>query len=153
MLRLFYAFATFLALVSFSTMAFAQAAFVEGHVFNKRTGEPLPGATVRVSENVTAGPLPVELAAGITDANGFYQFEIDEFLGFPATIEVVCETARREIRGRSSAVLRDGLIRRDVYLGATRRISRCGPMVTPSCIPLPTTSSAVALTSFSTNSS
>ena len=130
MLRLFYALATFFAVVSFSTLAFAQTAFVEGHVFNKRTGEPLPGATVRVTENVTAGPLPVVLAAGTTDANGFYQFEIEEFLGFPATIEVSCETARREIRGRSSAVLREGLIRRDVYLATTRRIRRCRPMQT-----------------------
>ena len=130
MLRLLYAFATSFAVFFFSTLAFAQTAFVEGHVFNKRTGEPLPGATVRVTENVTAGPLPVELASGTTDANGFYQFEIDEFLGFPATIEVACETARREIRGKSSAVLREGLIRRDVYLGATRRTSRCRPLET-----------------------
>ena len=130
MLRLLCAFTTIFVVASFSTLAFAQTAFVEGHVFNKRTGEPLPGATVRVTENVTAGPLPVELATGTTDANGFYQFEIEEFLGFPATIEVSCETGRREIRGRSSAILREGLIRRDVYPATTRRISRCRPMQT-----------------------
>ena len=130
MLRLLCAFTTIFVVASFSTLAFAQTAFVEGHVFNKRTGEPLPGATVRVTENVTAGPLPVELATGTTDANGFYQFEIEEFLGFPATIEVSCETARRQIRGGSSAVLREGLIRRDVYMTTTRRISRCRPIQT-----------------------
>ena len=109
-------------------LAAAQTAFIEGHVFNKRTGIPLSGAIVRVLENVTLGPFPVELAAGITDANGFYQFEVDEFLGFPAIIEVACATRKGEIRGRSSALLREGLIRRDVYLGWRLRLTRCEPI-------------------------
>ncbi len=82
-------FAAIVGVMLAPTLAAAQVAFVEGHVFNKRTGIPLKGAVVRVFENVTVGPLPIELASGVTDANGFYQFEVDQFLGFPAIIEVV----------------------------------------------------------------
>ena len=114
-----------------SASALAQTADIEGHVFNKRTGVPLSGALVRVFENVTLGPLPVLLAKGITDANGFYQFVVDEFLGSPAIIEVICGTATGEIRGGSSTLLREGLIRRDVYLGASRRLTRCHPIFEP----------------------
>ena len=125
MLRLTPFFAALAAVFSVASPAFAQTAFVEGHVLNIRTGVPLPGATVRVSENITVGPLPIELAAGITDENGFYQFEIDDFLGAPATIEVACLNTRREVRGRSTTVLRDGVIRRDIYLKVGRRTKRC----------------------------
>lgn len=111
-----------------SGLASAQTAFIEGHVFNKFTGVPLSGAVVRVLENITLGPLPIVLAVGVTDANGFYQFEVDEFLGAPATIEVVCGTRKGEIRGRSSAKLREGQIRRDVYLMGRRRLTRCEPI-------------------------
>ena len=128
MVRLCYTSAAFLSVIFASSLASAQTAFIEGHVFNKRTGVPLSGAAVRVFENVTLGPLPVELAAGITDTNGFYQFEVDEFLGFHAIIEVVCETATGEIRGESSTLLREGPIRRDVYLDARRHLTRCQPI-------------------------
>ena len=111
--------------------ATAEAAHVEGYVACDANQSDclnvgdVPLAGVRVVVTGDTGTFD-----GVTDANGFYQFEIDEFLGFPATIEVACETARREIRGIGSAVLREGLIRRDVYLGANRRISRCRPMET-----------------------
>jgi hypothetical protein len=111
-----------------SAVASAQTAFVEGHVFNSRSGAPLPGATVVVVENITVGPLPIELASGVTDSNGFYQFQIDDFLGAPATIEVMCGTAKRRVRGGSSAVLRDGVIRRDIYLNVRRHLRRCRPI-------------------------
>ena len=127
-MRFCFLFAAVAWVIFNSGLAAAQTAFIEGHVFNKRTGIPLSGAIVRVLENVTLGPFPVELAAGITDANGFYQFEVDEFLGFPAIIEVVCATRKNEIRGKSSALLRDGLIRRDVYLEWKRRLTRCEPI-------------------------
>jgi hypothetical protein len=125
MLRLIRVFAALVAVFSVASLASAQTAFVEGHVFNIRTGAPLPGATVRVTENITAGPLPIELAVGVTDENGFYQFEIDDFLGAPAIVEVACLNTRREVRGKSTAALRDGVIRRDVYLKAGRHIKRC----------------------------
>ena len=102
MLRLTPVFAALAAVFSVASLASAQTAFVEGHVFNIRTGAPLPGATVRVTENITVGPLPIELAAGITDENGFYQFEIDDFLGAQATIEVTCLNTRREVRGKGT---------------------------------------------------
>ncbi len=128
MIRLYCASAVFVGVILASSLASAQTAFLEGHVFNKLTGVPLSGAAVHVFENVTMGPLPIELAAGITDPNGFYQFEVDEFLRFSAIIEVVCGTATGEIRGGSFALLREGLIRRDVYLGASRRLTRCDPI-------------------------
>ena len=131
MIRLYYASAVFVGVVFASGLASAQTAFIEGHIFNKRTGIPLSGAAVRVFEHVTFGPLPVELAAGFSDANGFYQFEIDQFLGSRATIEVVCGAATGEIRGGSSALLREGLIRRDIYLGASRKLTRCHPIIEP----------------------
>ena len=127
-MRLRYAPAAFAWVIFASGLASAQSAFVEGHVFGQRTGIPLSGAIVRVFENVTAGPFPVELADGITDSNGFYQFEIDQFLGFPAIIDVVCATPTGQIRGASSALLREGPIRRDVYLRARRRLTRCQPI-------------------------
>jgi hypothetical protein len=128
MIRLYYASAVFVGVVFASGLASAQTAFVEGHIFNKRTGIPLSGAAVHVFENVTMGLLPIELAAGISDANGFYQFEIDQFLGFAANIEVVCGTATGEIRGGSFTLLREGLFRRDIYLEASRRLTRCDPI-------------------------
>ena len=127
-MRLCYASAAFAWVIFASGLAGAQTALIEGHVFSKPAGIPLSGAVVRVFENVTLGPLPVELAAGITDANGFYQFEVDQFLGFPAIIEVVCATPMGEMRGGSSALLREGVIRRDVYLGSKRRLTRCQPI-------------------------
>ena len=128
MFRLLCVSTAFVVVLFVSTLASAQTAFVEGHVFNKRSGVPLPGAIVRVTENVTLGPIPIELASGVTDANGFYQFEINDFLGFPATIEVLCVTAERQVRGGSSALLREGLIRRDIYLDTRRRSARCLPI-------------------------
>jgi len=111
-----------------SGLASAQTVFIEGHVFNKFTGVPLSGAVVRVLENITVGPLPIVLAVGVTDANGFYQFEVDDFLGASAIIEVVCGIRKGEIRGRSSATLREGLIHRDVYLTSKQRLTRCQPV-------------------------
>ena len=128
MVRLRIAPALFSLLVLTPGLAAAQAAFVEGHVFNKLTGVPLSGAEVRVFENVTAGPLPVELGAGPTDSNGFYQFTVEHFLGFPAFIEVFCSTPVGDIHGRSSAQLREGNVRRDVYLEVPRRLTRCQPL-------------------------
>ena len=127
-MRLLFASAALAAALLLSSAAFAQTAFVEGHVFNKRTGVPLSGAVVRVFENVTLRPVPVELASGITDDNGFYQFEVEKFLGAPARIEVVCATPWGEVHGRSSARLREGLVRRDVYLGRWWYLTRCQPM-------------------------
>ena len=125
MLRFLCVLAAIVATFLVAPVVSAQTAFVEGHVFNKRTGLPLPGATVRVTETVTVGPIPNELGAGTTDENGFYQFEIEDFLGFPANIDVECVKAKRVVLGRSTAVLRDGVIRRDIYLQTRRRTTRC----------------------------
>ena len=65
-----------------SAEAAAQSAFVEGHVFNKKTGRPIAAAVVQIFENVTAGPIPIKLGEDVTDANGFYEIEVTEFLDF-----------------------------------------------------------------------
>ncbi len=110
-----------------SAEAGAQSAFVEGHVFNKKTGGPIAAAVVQVFENVTAGPIPIKLGEDVTDANGFYEIEVTEFLDFGADIEVTCTTDRGQFTGRGSAILRDDTIRRDIYLAAPRRLTRCSP--------------------------
>jgi hypothetical protein len=109
------------------SVAAQEAAFLEGHVFNKLTGVPLSGALVRVFEvgctwRPPPGPL---LASGSSDDNGFYQFEITQFLGCGADIEVVCQTRSGDFDGGSSATLRAGLIRRDVYLSVPRSLTGC----------------------------
>ena len=110
------------------SVAAQEAAFLEGHVFNKLTGVPLSGALVRVFEaTCTFRPPPGPiLASASSDDNGFYQFEIAQFLGCGADIEVVCQTRNSDFEGGSSATLRAGLIRRDVYLDAPRSLAGCG---------------------------
>ena len=119
-------FAVALLWVLWPTEASAQVAFVEGHVFNKKTGVPLPGAVVRITENVTSRPVPFELAVGVTDSNGFYQFSIDKFLGFPAAIQVSCRYGLVTLPGHASIqMLREGTIRRDVYLVGRPALTGC----------------------------
>lgn len=120
-------------LALFASQARAQSAFVEGHVFNVNSGKPLPRAVVEVFENVTLRPVPIELGEDLTDANGFYEIEVTEFLGFPATIRVTCSIPARgslpaqTYRGYGSAILREGTIRRDIYLRAPAELTRCFP--------------------------
>jgi hypothetical protein len=108
-----------------SVPASAQSAFVEGHVFNVATRRPLPGAEVRIFETVTLGPVPIQLGEAITDANGFYEIEVDQFLGFPARIEVTCVTPIDTYAGTGSALLREDTLRRDIYLTAPLLIRGC----------------------------
>jgi len=124
-MRLLLACATLASLSIPSSRAFAQTAFIEGYVFNKGTGIPLRNAVVRVVDAFTEGPTALELAFGITDANGFYQVEVDEFLGQPVIIQIFCATSRGQVQGRSSARLREGLIGRNVYLEGSRYLTRC----------------------------
>lgn len=117
-------------LASLAAPALAQPVdtFVEGHVFNRRTGVPIAGAIVRVPDACIpcAGPsIPRELT---TDDNGFYSAG---FFGGSSTsivpIEVVCLTRLGEITGNSQADLRPGTVRRDVYLRGPESFSRCLP--------------------------
>jgi len=87
------------ALILFSVEATAQSAFIEGHVFNLNSGKPLPRAVVEIHENVTLGPVPIELGEDVTDGNGFYEVEITEFLGYPASIRVTCRCRRASASG------------------------------------------------------
>ena len=109
-----------------SGTAFAQTAYLEGHIFNKRLGVPIRNAVVVVYENITVGPLPFLLAKGTTDENGFYQFEIGDL--FPVgVIEVFCRTKDNGlVTGGSFAPLQDQVIRRrDIFLDVPRRFDAC----------------------------
>ena len=106
--------------------ALAQTAYLEGHVFNKRSGVPIEGAVVVIYENVTLGPVPILLADDVTDGNGFYQAGVTT--AFPTgIIEVSCRTRNGVVvRGASSAPLQDEVIRRrDIYLETPRRVLEC----------------------------
>jgi hypothetical protein len=114
------------AVILWSGPAFAQTAYLEGHIFNKRSGIPIEGAVVVVFENVTLGPVPVLLAEHVTDGNGFYQAGVTT--AFPVgAIEVFCRTPRGVVvRGASSAPLQDDVIRRrDIYLEIPWRVHEC----------------------------
>lgn len=107
------------AAILWSSEALAQSAYLEGHVFNKRTGVPIENAVVVIYENFTNGAVPVLLAELRTDSNGFYQSEV--ITNFPTgIIAVFCRTpAGAVVRGRSSAPIQEEVIRRrDIYLDA-----------------------------------
>jgi hypothetical protein len=106
--------------------ALAQTAYLEGHVFSRETGIPIARAPFVIYENISLGPIPILLAEGVTDANGFYQAEVTT--AFPVgIIEVFCRTLEGVVlRGGSSAPLQDGVIRRrDIYLKAPRGLRQC----------------------------
>ena len=106
--------------------AFAETAYVEGHVFDKRTGQPLGFAEVTVEEVVSAGPIPRLRVSTMTDPNGFYQFEIDLGIPWRVGIFVFCKTKEGLVGGTGRARLHEGTIRRDIYLDDDgRRIREC----------------------------
>jgi len=106
--------------------AFAETAYVEGHVFDKRTGQPLGFAEVTVEEVVSAGPVPRLRVSTMTDPNGFYQFEIDLGIPWRVGIFVFCETKEGLVMGTGRARLHEGTIRRDIYLDNDgKRIRGC----------------------------
>jgi hypothetical protein len=114
------------AAILWSGTALAQTAYLEGHVFNKRSGVPIEGAVVVIYENVTLGPVPILLAEGITDGNGLYQAGVTT--AFPiGIIEVFCRTPNGAVvRGASSAPLQDDMIRRrNIYLETPPRVREC----------------------------
>jgi len=112
--------------ILWSDAALAQTAYLEGHVFDKRSGIPIEGAVVVIHENVTTGPVPILLAEDVTDANGFYDASVST--DFPVgVIEVFCRTPRGAVVNEgSSALLQDDVIRRrDIYLPLRRGVHEC----------------------------
>jgi hypothetical protein len=111
----------------------AQAeSFVEGHVFNLRTGVPVARALVVLTPSVPlysehAPPGCVNCASrlllAITDDNGFYSVhfsdaEVDVLIPANVTINVICHTNRGPITtGQTAPVdIRDGTVQRNLYL-------------------------------------
>ena len=114
------------AAIFWSSAAIAQTAYLEGHVFNREASVPIRGAAFVVYENVTLGPVPILLAEGVTDDNGFYQVGVTTV--FPiGVIEVFCRMPDGVVvRGTSYAPLQDRTIRRrDIYLKTPRSLRKC----------------------------
>ncbi len=133
--RMTYPLVCGVAILWFSA-AGAQTAYLEGHVFNRETGVPIQAAAFVIFENITDGPIPILLAEGVTDGNGFYQAEVTT--AFPiGVIEVFCRTPDGVVvLGGSYAPLQDGTTRRrDIYLRTPRSLRECLP-VEPGDIPL-----------------
>ena len=106
----------------------AQTAYVEGHVFDKQTGKPLSHANLRLEEVESFGPFPRLDVRTVSDSNGFYQFEVDSSPDWRVAIHAFCETRWGLVVGTILGHLRDGNIRRDIYLDADgRRIRKCLP--------------------------
>ena len=103
--------------------------FVEGHVFNLRTGVPVANAQVLLLASVL---LPAEgcenncasrLLLAFTDDSGFYSVhfsdrEVDLLIPANVTISARCPTQKGDVAtGATRPVdVRDGTVRRDLYL-------------------------------------
>lgn len=100
---------------------------IEGHVFNAKNGQPLPGVVVNYSATLPNGD-GVGVATP-TDDNGFYYIEY----GLPpdgVTVEffAVCRTKKRgDIRydTRFYSVIRPEVYRRDFYITLPKGVSTC----------------------------
>jgi hypothetical protein len=81
---------------------------------------------VTVEEVESAGPFPKLRVTTITDQNGFYQFEIDLDNRWRIGIFVSCDTKDALVwLATGTARLREGTIRRDIYVDDSKRIREC----------------------------
>lgn len=110
----------------------AETIFIEGHVFDRRTGVPISGALVVLPDPcffICLGLGPVQI---ITDDNGFFATAYRPLLprggaGFTIPITASCVGKRGTYSGETEAILRPGTIRRDIYLRVRERNLRCRP--------------------------
>jgi len=104
--------------------------FIEGHVFDRRTGVPISGAVVVLPDPCficLSIPEPIRI---ITDDNGFFATAYRPRplgAGFTILITASCVGKRGIYRGETEAILRPGTIRRDIYLRVRERNLRCRP--------------------------
>ena len=107
-----------------------QTIFIEGHVFDRRTGVPISGALVVLPDPCficASIPVPVRIT---TDDNGFFATAYQPrppTPGFTIPITASCVGELGVYSGETEAILRPGTIRRDIYLRVRERISRCRP--------------------------
>jgi hypothetical protein len=107
-----------------------QTSFIEGRVFDRRTGVPIAGALVVLPDPclICAGiPVPVQV---VTDDNGFFETAYrprPPTAGLRIPITASCAGKLGIYSGKIDAILRPGTIRRDIYLRVRERISRCRP--------------------------
>lgn len=103
-------------------------AAIEGHVFNAKTRQPL--ANVYASYEASTGGVGGGVSV-LTDANGFYELEIQPSLqsGDTITFSIVCQTRRGNVQmfGKLYEPLRTEIYRRDFYLTLPKGVSRCSP--------------------------
>jgi hypothetical protein len=119
----------------------AESAFVEGRVFNKRSGAPLENARVSVlsgevgiTATIGSEPFEVPLGHSITDGNGFYSIEIDladvpEIARAYSSVRAECaigDQTKSSPAQTHPVRFRPETIHRDLYVGGLGRgTSRC----------------------------
>ena len=114
-------------LMGAATVNAAESARIEGHVFNLTSGVPLENVSIELC--YLQDDLIACLLRDVTDANGFYSFEVgagQERIRIDAT----CNNGRTIVEGmmRLPSEVRPGeTIQRDAYLPASRKRSfhRC----------------------------
>ena len=120
--------ALILCLSLLATPSLADSIFVEGHIRDLRSGVPIRGASVSLTDPRSASThFPPETVgkAVITDDSGFFSIELLEEDLYREVLDILasCMT-RRGIRQTDRltqrVVLRPGTIRRDLYIDAFR---------------------------------
>ncbi len=112
-----------------SSAALGDSIFVEGQIRNLRTGMPLRGALVSLTDpfSVPAGfPPEVVGKPSLTDDSGFFSIELEaeELDRGSVDISAKCKTTdgvRQTDRLNHPVALRSGTIRRDLFIEAFRR--------------------------------
>lgn len=105
---------------------------VEGRVFDRATGRPVQGVLVVLRESTFQFPFPIPQrdTTFVTDANGFFQFEILQLPGTYPSLVARCETPRSDVESTLPlySPLRAGEVySRTFYISLPRHYSRCYP--------------------------
>lgn len=125
--------AAFSSLALFAGDALAQETFVEGHVFNFRSGRPIANASIEVSVGCAiCAVVPTVVGYDVTDANGFYEVKVGPLrdVAFDydtVNVRVSCRNSEALYTGYANAKLRNETLRRDVYLKSPVDLIRCAP--------------------------
>ena len=117
-----------LCLSLLATPSLADSIFVEGHVRDLRSGLPIRGASVSLTDPRSASThFPPEVVGkpAITDDSGFFSIELleEELDRDYLDISAKCATPRgirQTDRFTHRVVLRPGTIRRDLYINVFR---------------------------------
>ncbi len=105
---------------------------VEGRVFDRATGRPVRGVLVVLRESIFQFPFPIPQrdTTLITDANGFFQFEMQQLPGTYPSLVARCETPRGDVESTLPlySPLRAGEVySRTFYISLPRKYTSCYP--------------------------